>query len=389
MKHVTADCRLMNPASPPHPTKLNNLHPLTRNTISPTRQHSNTSLHLRITPNNELCWEKQLGGTALSKTLRVRCPVHGLVAIKIINIQLIADIRGIAPTHVWKETLAEIALSNSFPDKCPHILGYFKLTTNVPRTCLYAWKALQGMPLARYAFAEERHILQATKFQRFSYLLHRYVWQVCEALAVIHQDGLVHGNLRLENICLEALGGTNEEIEDCANIKLTDAIVSRNVPFDTPCNMVYWSPEMCKGINTGGILKTTHITPMTVLAENYMLGLLILELVTARRLTELSLAPISLQPASIEATLKSARGTCPLLAKVAKELLYPHYKRATAAAVADQLRPFVLENKMHVHYQDKDPLLVQEKEGKSNGNANQNSSPPFDPFDNLDDGIYK
>jgi len=80
----------------------------------------------------------------------------------------------------------------------------------VPRTELYAWKSLEGMSLARFAFAEERHILQATKFQRFSYLLHRYMLQLCEALATIHEDGLVHGGVRLENVCLE---GGHEEIE--------------------------------------------------------------------------------------------------------------------------------------------------------------------------------
>lgn len=76
--------------------------------------------------------------------------------------------------------------------------------------------------------------------------------QVCEALAVIHEEGLVHGGVRLENVCLERLND-GEELEECANIKLTDPIISRNVPFDTPFSMVYWSPEMCKGIDTGGI----------------------------------------------------------------------------------------------------------------------------------------
>ena len=98
---------------------------------SPSRQHSNTSLSLNITPSNELCWERQLGGTAMSRTFRVRCPVSGLVAIKLINIQLIADIRGLPPSQVWKETMAEIALVNSLAPKCPHILSFHRLTTNV------------------------------------------------------------------------------------------------------------------------------------------------------------------------------------------------------------------------------------------------------------------
>lgn len=70
------------------------------------------------------------------------------------------------------------------------------------------------MSLARFAFAEERHIMQATKFQRFSYLMHRYMLQLCEALAAIHEDGLVHGGVRLENVCLE---GGHEEIEQVRN----------------------------------------------------------------------------------------------------------------------------------------------------------------------------
>ena len=358
---------------------------------SPTRLHSNVALGLHITPSNELCWERQLGGSALSKTFRVRCPVHGLVAIKMINIQLIAEIRGVAPTIVWKETLADISLTNSFPDKCPHIQGFFSLTTNVPRTCLYAWKTLEGMSLARFAFAEERHIMQATKFQRFSYLLHRYILQICKALAVVHQDGLVHGGLRLENVCLE--GHSVEDIEECANIQLTDTIVSRSLPFDTPRQMVYWSPEMCKGINTGGILKMTHITNVTVEAENYMLGLMILELVTARRLTELSLAPISLQPPLITATLKSAQGVCPLLAEVATELLYPHYKRTTAGAVADKLRPYVMEHKMHGRYQALPVLEEERRDGLQNHKESSDRSlqkldQPFDPFESDDDGYH-
>jgi serine/threonine protein kinase len=356
---------------------------------SPTRFHSKASLDLQITPNNELCWEKQLGGTALSRTFRVRCPVNGLVAIKMINIQLIAEIRGLTPTRIWKEMMAEIALANSFPEKCPHILGFYRLTTNVPRTCLYAWKLLEGMSLARFAFAEERHIMQATKFRRFSYLIHRYMLQVCEALAVIHEEGLVHGGVRLENVCLERLND-GEELEECANIKLTDPIISRNVPFDTPSSMVYWSPEMCKGIDTGGILKMTHVTAVTIPSENYMMGLLIVELVTARRLTEISLAPISLQPTLIKAALKSARGTCPLLADVATELLYPHWKRITAADAADKLRSYVLEDKMHVRFEGKDPLLLRQLE-EMNSKPDKSFDKPFDPFDDSDEvnGGYK
>ena len=67
----------------------------------------------------------------MSRTFRVRCPVSGLVAIKLINIQLIADIRGLPPSQVWKETMAEIALVNSLAPKCPHILSFHRLTTNV------------------------------------------------------------------------------------------------------------------------------------------------------------------------------------------------------------------------------------------------------------------
>ena len=341
---------------------------------SPTRQHSKASLNLLVTPSVELCWERQLGGSAMSRTFRVRCPSRGLVAIKMINIQLIAQVRGLPPTRVWKEMVAEVALANSFPDKCPHILGFNCLTTNVPRTELYAWKALQGMALARFAFAEERHILQATKFQRFSYLIHRYMLQLCEALAVIHADGLVHGAVRLENVLLE--GGFDGDVEQCANIKLTDAIIGRNLPFDTPCNMVYWSQEMLKGVNTGGILKMTHITNVTIPAENYMLGLLICELVTARRLTEISLGPVSLQPDILEGILETMHGICPLLAKIAGELTKSAlYKRSNAAVAAQQLRHYVNEHKMNQYYEGKQPQFE----------SVESKSEVFDPFEDSDE----
>ena len=342
---------------------------------SSTRQHSNISLGLHITPSNELCWERKLGGTAMSKTMRVRCPIHGLVAIKMINFQLIAEIRGVAPTRVWKEMMAEIALANSFQLKSPHILGFNRLTTNVPRTALYAWKELQGMSLARFAFAEERHILQATKFQRFSYLIHRYMLQLCEALAIIHNDGLVHGNCRLENVCLE--GGFEEEIEQCANIKLTDAIIGRNLPFDTPCNLVYWSQEMLSGVNTGGILKMEHITNVTIPAENYMLGLMIIELITARRLTEVTLGPVCLQPHILTEALKNATGTCPLLTKVAESLIAPTFKRSNAAQAAEKLREFVQQHKMHKNYQHRDPMIKQM----------ETKSEVLDPFEEDEDEL--
>ena len=141
--------------------------------------------------------------------------------------------------------------------------------------------------------------------------------------------------------------------------------------------MVYWSKEMLAGINTGGLLKMTHITPVTIPAENYMLGLLILELVTARRLTEVTLSSVSLQPHIITTTLKNSQGVCPLLTTVASQLLEVEFKRGTAAAAADQLRPYVLDHKMHSYYHGQGAQQGALLESKVNRD--------FDPFEDDDD----
>ena len=84
------------------------------------RELSAAALALNITPSNELCWERQLGGSAFSRTFRVKVPGRAeRCAIKMIDVMLIAKARGIPPVRVWKEFLADVALVNCLPEKAP------------------------------------------------------------------------------------------------------------------------------------------------------------------------------------------------------------------------------------------------------------------------------
>lgn len=327
------------------------------------RELSAAALALNITPSNELCWERQLGGSAFSRTFRVKVPGRAKrCAIKMIDVVLIAKARGIPPVRVWKEFLADVALVNCLPEKCDRIMGYNTLTTNPERTHLYMWKQLGGVSLAHFAFSEGRQILQATKFQRFSYLMHRYVMQIAQGLAAVHAEGLVHGAVRLENIVLELkrenAASNDQEINKSAamdenlpsaNIHLTDTLVGRNASFDTTNRIAYWPEEMFQGV-AGSSLSSTYRVKVTQEVDCYQLGLVIIELVTSKRLTELSLAPLSFQLSKKKELLKSVRGTCPELALCAKMLLAPIPKRAPAQEVFDRLSNFVEGHKMHTYY---------------------------------------
>lgn len=361
------------------------------------RELSSAAQALHITPSNELCWERQLGGTAFSRTFRVKVPGwHGgnHAAIKMVDIALVARARGVPAVRVWKSFLADVALVNSLPPKCDRILGYDRLTTNPERTHLYMWKRLGGNSLAHFAFSEERQIMQATKFRRFSYLVHRYILQLAQALAAIHADGLVHGSVRLENAVLDlgrpdddnvptdfspemsmktnSMGSNNCIIEDHsviaqrrnrgdddtsppANILLTDALIGRNISFDTLSRTVYWPKEMFSGVD-GSKLSAMHCVKATQESDCFQLGLLIVELVTSRRLTEVSLAPLAFQPHKLQQITKAAQATCPEAIACATSLLSDDLrprsltKRATAADVANRLKVFVEGHKMHRYY---------------------------------------
>ena len=421
---------------------------------SPDRHVSLAAQALGITPSNALCWERQLGGTAFASTFRVRCPERGLVAIKMVNVRLVADVRGVPAVRVWKEFLADVALANSLPSKCSRVMGYTNLTTNPERTLLYMWKELGATSLAHFAFSEKRHILQATKFQRFSYLLHRYALQVAQALATIHAAGLVHGAVRLENVVvlfddpaqaeqqaareaaekarkraasrrrrsreataelgpekkeeIPVIGGAGdnhrggldgdaaskqdsaaavvgeeqahgmpldpeaqakleqerqarrarrqqeqqEEDQQGGNIVLTDPVVGRTISIDTASRTLYWPKELFNGVSTGGKLKMTHTTAVTKAADNFMFGLMLCELVTGRRLSEATLAPVSMQRHLIVEILKQMRGVCPELSDICKSLLAAEGERATAADVVARLQVVVLGHKMHAQYAD-------------------------------------
>ena len=303
---------------------------------------------LRITASSELCWEKELGGAPYSCTYQVRrLAGKGLAAIKTVDIVLIAKIRGVSGERVWKEMLADVAILNSLPDVHQGIMGYFQITTNPARDKLYLWKNMGDFSMDCYAFSEERHIQQATKFGRFSYLIHFYALQIVSALSAIHRQGLVHGKITLENIIMTRNGSA--DATDAARVQISDPLINRNASFDFVHHSVYWPLEMFRG--TAGAISSSHKAQSSAEADCYMTGLLLAELASAQRLTEITLAPLCLQANIMQSLQKRVSDNFRVLGKCVSLLLQQNARcRATAEQLIPILVGYLEGHKMHSEY---------------------------------------
>jgi len=123
-------------------------------------------------------------------------------------------------------------------------------------TAYLVMEYLRGQNLGRRLTAGDGRLPVATALQM--------AWQVADVLAVAHAQGVIHRDLKPDNLMLVAdpiaPGGERVKILDFGIAKLTKAIDRGSVKTDTLAVMgtpMYMSPEQCAG--AGGVDAKTDV----------------------------------------------------------------------------------------------------------------------------------
>lgn len=145
--------------------------------------------------------------------------------------------------EMLKRFQREAKLTNKVARRSPYIIDIYDFGVEDGVGFYYVMELLNGYP-----FTE---LLQNPKQLPLPRTMVRYVCQMCEALSVVHDEDLVHRDIKPDNIFLH----TSED-NDEPNVKLLDFGIAR--PTSTKATMLtnygrvmgtpeYMSPEQCKG----------------------------------------------------------------------------------------------------------------------------------------------
>lgn len=110
-----------------------------------------------------------MGKSVYCKTYRVRYnKTHAMGTIKSINVWLVAKVLNKDIDTVWKQFLADFAVLKG-AGKLDHVVSLGQLSTDYDRQVLHVAGPLHIKNLCSFANSEERQILEATLFARFSF----------------------------------------------------------------------------------------------------------------------------------------------------------------------------------------------------------------------------
>lgn len=145
--------------------------------------------------------------------------------------------------EMLKRFQREAKLTNKVARRSPFIIDIYDFDVEEGVGFYYVMELLNGFPFA--------DILQDKSLPPPALNMVRYVCQMCEALAVVHEEGLIHRDIKPDNIFLHRDSGSGEQ-----GIKLLDFGIAR--PTYAKATMLtnygrvmgtpeYMSPEQCKG----------------------------------------------------------------------------------------------------------------------------------------------
>ncbi len=163
--------------------------------------------------------------------------LEDLCAVKIIKKSLASK------EEMLKRFQREARLTRQVARRSPYVISIYDFGVEDQVGFFYVMELLNGYP-----FAE---ILQDSKKPPPLEKTARLVCQICEALAAVHEEGLVHRDIKPDNIFLHRENGSDEEI-----VKLLDFGIAR--PTYNKATMLtnygrvmgtpeYMSPEQCRG----------------------------------------------------------------------------------------------------------------------------------------------
>ena len=216
-----------------------------------------------------------MGKSVYCKTYRVRYnKTHAMGTIKSINVWLVAKVLNKDIDTVWKQFLADFAVLKG-AGKLDHVVSLGQLSTDYDRQVLHVAGPLHIKNLCSFANSEERQILEATLFARFSFLLRKYLYQIGKGLEQLHAQRICHRRVCLENVLVV---NTEEDVE------LSDAWYKRTLEFNTVTESVYWPPEL---FHPDG--------RFTFQSDMYMVGILLIELLVGERVISRTKGPLCFQ----------------------------------------------------------------------------------------------
>jgi serine/threonine protein kinase len=163
--------------------------------------------------------------------------LEDLCAVKIIKRSLASK------EEMLKRFQREARLTRQVARRSPYVIAIYDFGVEEDIGFFYVMELLNGHPFA--------DILQDPKNPPPLENTARLVCQICEALSVVHEEGLVHRDIKPDNIFLHRDANSNEEI-----VKLLDFGIAR--PTDQKATMLtnygrvmgtpeYMSPEQCRG----------------------------------------------------------------------------------------------------------------------------------------------